>query len=187
MLIVLMSVTLVAGLALSLAYNATKEPIAQAKEEKKVTAIKEVIADFETMEEKTVQDETGGDLVVYTCLSQGQEVGKAIQSYSMNGFSGRIDIMVGFLPDGTITKTVVLQHAETPGLGDKMDVAKSDFSMQFWNKKGSDLQTNGVIRVSKDGGKIDAITAATISSRAFSDAIQRAYTAFQNDKNGGDN
>lgn len=179
MFIVLVAVTLAAGLALSLAYNATKEPIELAKEAKKITAIREVIADFETMEESAVKDEGGADLAVYTCLKQGEVVGKAVQSYSMSGFGGRVDVMVGFLPDGTITKTVVLQHAETPGLGDKMDAAKSDFPKQFWDKQASGLQTDGVIKVSKDGGKIDAITAATISSRAFSDAVQRAYAAFQ--------
>lgn len=187
MFIVLFSVTLIVGFALSLSYNATKEPIEKAKELKKISAIKEVIPDFETMTEKTVKDESGNDMIVYTCLKGNDMVGKAIQSYSMNGFSGRIDVMVGFQPDGTVTKTVVLQHSETPGLGDKMDASKSGFSKQFWGKKVPELQTDGVVRVNKDGGKIDAITAATISSRAFSDAIQRAYVAFQNDNNGGAN
>lgn len=79
--------------------------------------------------------------------------------------------MVGFNPDGTIANYSVLEHKETPGLGSKMDT---------WFTKnnkgdvvGKNPGTNG-LKVSKDGGEVDAITAATISSRAFLDAINRA-------------
>ena len=82
--------------------------------------------------------------------------------------------MVGLLPDGTIYDTAVLTHKETPGLGDKMDKNKSKFSGQFKRKNPSTFS----LKVKKDGGAVDAITAATISSRAFCDAIQRAYKAF---------
>ena len=85
--------------------------------------------------------------------------------------------MVGFLPDGTIYNYSVLEHKETPGLGDKMGV-------WFNNKekpKSYILDKNpGIsnLTVSKDNGDVDAITAATISSRAFLDAIDRAYKAY---------
>ena len=80
--------------------------------------------------------------------------------------------MVGLNPDGSIYDSSVLDHAETPGLGTKMDLPK--FKDQY---KGKDPAANN-IKVTKDGGEIDAITAATISSRAFTDAIQRAYDAY---------
>ncbi len=85
--------------------------------------------------------------------------------------------MVGFSPKGILINTVVLEHKETPGLGDKMDVAKSDFPIQF---QGKDL-AEWNMTVKKDGGDVDAITAATISSRAFCDAVQRAYDTFINE------
>jgi electron transport complex protein RnfG len=177
MFLVLVVATFVAAWALSATYNVTKEPIAQAQEAKQKAAIEVVISGFDEIKEHIVKDASGNEIKYFNCLKNGESIGKAVQTYSMNGFSGRIDVMVGFLPDGTITKTVILAHAETPGLGDKMDVSKSDFPKQFWNKNIADLQTAGNITVKKDGGKIDAITAATITSRAFCDAIDRAYQA----------
>ena len=82
--------------------------------------------------------------------------------------------MVGFNIDSTIVNTAVLSHNETPGLGDKMVEGKSDFSVQFKGKNPEDFK----ISVKKDGGDVDAITASTISSRAFCDAVNSAYKVF---------
>jgi electron transport complex protein RnfG len=180
MFLVLLVATLASALALSMTYNATKDPIEQSKEAKQKAAIEEVISGFDDLKEQVVKDASGNEIKIFDCLKNGESIGVAVQSYSTSGFGGKIDVMVGFLPDGTITKTVILKHDETPGLGDKMDVAKSNFPKQFWNKNIGDLQTNNKLQVKKDGGKIDAITAATISSRAFCDAIDRAWTAYQN-------
>jgi len=182
MFLVLLVATLVSALALSMTYNATKEPIEDAKAAKQKAAIEEVISGFDEIKERNVKDASDHEIKIFECLKNGQCIGVAVQSYSMNGFSGEIDVMVGFLPDGTITKTVILSHSETPGLGDKMDAAKSNFPKQFWDKNIADLRTNSKLQVKKDGGKIDAITAATISSRAFCDAIDRAYETYQNNK-----
>ena len=67
-----------------------------------------------------------------------------------------------------------MQHKETPGLGDKTDSKKSNWNKQFREKDPSKFS----LVVSKDGGDVDAITAATISSRAYCDAVQRAYDVF---------
>jgi len=80
--------------------------------------------------------------------------------------------MVGFKPDGTINRTAVVEHKETPGLGTKMATPWRD---QFNDKNPG---TNN-LKVKQDGGEVDAITAATISSRAFSEAVQKAYDAFK--------
>jgi electron transport complex protein RnfG len=80
--------------------------------------------------------------------------------------------MAGFLPDGSIHKVTVLTHKETPGLGTKM--ADPRFADQFAGKNPASF----VIKVKKDGGQIDAITAATVSSRAYCDALQRAYDTY---------
>jgi electron transport complex protein RnfG len=89
------------------------------------------------------------------------------------GFGGHIELMAGFLPDGTIYNSLVIQHKETPGLGTRMTEPK--FHDQVNGKNPADFQ----LKVKKDGGQVDAITAATISSRAYCDAIQRAYNALQ--------
>lgn len=83
--------------------------------------------------------------------------------------------MVGFLPDGTIHRVETLSHNETPGLGDKIDRSKSDFSVQFEGKNPRTFR----LAVRKDGGDVDAITASTISSRAYADALTRAYHVFE--------
>ena len=83
--------------------------------------------------------------------------------------------MVGFKPDGSITNVEVLEQKETPGLGTKM---ATDWKNQFVGKN----PKNFVLKVGKDGGEIDAITASTITSRAFLDALNRAYNSYkQND------
>jgi electron transport complex protein RnfG len=78
------------------------------------------------------------------------------------------------IPDGTIKGVEVLTHKETPGLGDKMEKSKSNFSVQFEGKNPKTFK----MMVKKDGGDVDAITASTITSRAFTDAVNRAYNAY---------
>lgn len=102
----------------------------------------------------------------------GKIAGAAFVVKGPNGFSGDFDIMVGIGADGSIIDTYVLDHKETPGLGDKM--TKEPFQKQF---RGKSL-TNTKWQVKKDGGDIDALTAATISSRAFTQGAKRALMAF---------
>jgi len=180
MILALMGVTLIAALSLGSVYNLTKEPIEAAKRAKLEKAIGMVLPAFTSIEEKEVMPAEGKDpLTFYTAMNDGEVVGTAIRTYTDQGFSGRFVIMVGFLPDGTIHNTAVLEHKETPGLGDKMDIKKADWSAQFRDKNPADYD----LKVRKDGGDVDAITAATISSRAFCDAVQRAYDALS--KEGG--
>ncbi|MBO4231732.1 MAG: RnfABCDGE type electron transport complex subunit G, partial [Bacteroidales bacterium] len=94
------------------------------------------------------------------------------------GFGGAFTLMVGFDSEGKILGTEVLSASETPGLGDKINADKSDFSKQFAGKNPAEFQ----LKVKKDGGDVDAITAATISSRAYCDAVDRAYQSFMKAK-----
>lgn len=160
------------------AYELTKEPIEQAKLQDKLSAILMVVPEFTndpTADMFTAQSPDGYTLEVYPAYSGDKLVGYAVSTLTMNGFSGEIDLMVGFQPDGTIINISVLEHAETPGLGSKM--ATPEFKDQFMGKNPSSFN----LRVKKDGGDVDAITAATISSRAFVDAVNRGYnTLFAN-------
>lgn len=172
MVLTLFVVTAVAALALGGVYNLTKEPIAIAKRLKIVKAIGEVLPEFDSITEFKVLPPGGKDsLTFYNATKAGEPVGTAIRTYTNVGFNGRFWIMVGFTGGTVISGTSVLEHKETPGLGDKMDKSKATWAEQF---DGKDLTTFN-LKVTKDGGDVDAITAATISSRAFCDAAQRAY------------
>ena len=179
MVVVLFVVTAVAGLALGSAYNFTKEPIAIAKQKKLNEAIKAVLPDFDSIQEKVVLEANGTNtLQFYVALKDTVVIGTAVNTYTMKGFSGLIKLMVGFLPDGHIHNISVLEHKETPGLGTKKN--KPKFKDQFMGINPAEFN----LKVKKDKGDVDAITAATISSRAFSDAVQRAYDTFEKEKGG---
>ncbi|MEA1873705.1 MAG: RnfABCDGE type electron transport complex subunit G [Bacteroidota bacterium] len=183
MVLTLFVITAIASVALGFVYNATKEPIAKSKQAKLETAISTVLPEINKLDEELlVKPQNGTDNLSFYHAYKGEEyVGTAVKTYTDKGFSGRFWIMIGFLPDGTIFNTAVLEHKETPGLGDKMDISKSDFSVQFKNQNPQSFK----LSVTKDGGNVQAITAATISSRAFCDATQRAYNTFMNNKKEG--
>ena len=175
----LFMVSAVAALALGGVYTVTKEPIALAKKKKLEAAIKTVLPNFDTLQMEKIALGDGEDsLIFYTASKDKKIIGTAVKTYTMDGFSGKIELMVGFLEDGTINNTAVVSHKETPGLGDKMDVKKDKFPLQFMGKNPANFK----LEVTKDGGDVDAITAATISSRAFCDAVDRAYIAFKKEK-----
>lgn len=194
-------VTLVAALCLGGGNVLTEGPIAASKQERVISALREVLPEFDNdpSSEKREVDVEGGKLTLYPASKGGQAVGTAVETFSPKGFGGEICIMVGFDEKGDITGYSVLQHAETPGLGDRMvswfkpPVAPTrslverifGFTMPVVEKKSNVYGLNPAresLSVSKDGGQVDAITAATISSRAFLDALNRAANVL----NGGD-
>jgi electron transport complex protein RnfG len=177
MVLVLFLVTFVAGLSLAMVYNVTKDPIEKAKQAKKKLAIQDVLPEFsnEPATEKYSMPAGKDSLVVYPGKKNGKTVAYAVQTFTNQGFSGTIKLMVGFLPDGTIHDIKVLEHKETPGLGDKIEKSKSDFTVQFQGKNPGNFK----LEVKKDGGDVDAITASTITSRAFCDAVKKAYKALK--------
>ncbi|MGM0666600.1 MAG: RnfABCDGE type electron transport complex subunit G [Bacteroidota bacterium] len=177
MLFALLLITLIASASLGGIYQITKEPIAAAKLEKKNNAIMQVIPEFDNIPTSEVYKEpvNGDTLYFYPGRKGGELVGTAVETFTRLGFSGEIKVMVGFLPDGTINDVAVLEHEETPGLGDKMERKKSDWSLQFQGKNPDDFR----LMVKKDGGDVDAITASTISSRAFCEALTRAYEKYK--------
>ncbi len=178
---VLVGVALIMGGILAFVNNMTKEPI-QLQAEKtlqdgikavmmsdnlKVTATDTITQsfdskDYEFIVHKTV-DEKGGTL------------GAAVETTTL-GFGGDLKVLVGFNPKGEILGYTLLEHAETPGLG-----AKADKWFQK-GEKGDIIGKNPAeeLVVSKDGGKVDAITASTITSRAFLLAVNNAYKAYKN-------
>ena len=172
MLLSLTLISLGASAALGFVYELTKKPIEASKLRKKIEAIKMVVPEFNNNPNDDMfllPTGEGDSLEIYPAKKDGVIKGYAVKTYSNNGFSGYIGIMAGFSPDGTIYNISVLEQKETPGLGTKM--TDPSFSGQFIGKHPGEF----VLKVKKDGGQVDAITAATISSRAFCDAIERAY------------
>jgi len=176
MILSLLVVTLVAGLSLGFVNDLTKGPKAKAKLERKINALKLVLPTFDnnpvTDIIKIKLGPVKDSVELYPAFSENNFKGVAIVGSSNKGFSGLIKLMVGFTTEGTIKNIVVLDHKETPGLGTKMKDEK--FIQQYRDKNPSDFN----LKVTKDGGKIDALTGATISSRAFSESVQMAYEVF---------
>lgn len=178
MVLTLSIITLISATVLGLLNEATKEPIRLAKEKKKQEAIKIVVPEFDnnpTVDTVRIKTPSGKDFLCYTAKKGDEVVGYAIASSTTLGYSGYIGIMVGLLPDGTIHNTSVIQHMETPGLGTKM--AEKPFQPQFEGKNPATFK----LVVKKDGGDVDAISGATVSSAAYCDALQSAYDAYTND------
>lgn len=176
MVLTLLIITFIASAALGYLYELTKGPIAASKLAKLNNAITQVVPEFDTIPSSEIykMGVDGDTLVFYPAMKDSILVGTAVSTFTNKGFSGNIKLMVGFLPDGTINNISVLEHKETPGLGDKMQKNKSGWSVQFNGKNPADFK----LKVTKDKGDVDAITASTISSRAFCDAVDRAYKAY---------
>jgi electron transport complex protein RnfG len=174
--VVLTAIALVAGLALTGVYALTKDPIETAQAAKKQEALNKVLPGFKgEIKDITTKDADGEDILVHLAVNpDGSLFGAGVETYTKKAFAGRFDLMVGFDLTGTILNTEVIKAGETPGLGDKINKDKSDFALQFSNRNPKDFK----LVVKKDGGDVDAITAATISSRAYCDAVQRAYDVF---------
>lgn len=178
----LTSICLVAGIALSTANKYTESTIDASKVLALQHAIRLVLPDFDNnpVEEQYKLAVTEGDsLTYYPAMLGGKYIGCAVESYTKNGFSGLIRVMAGFDANNKLYNYSVLEHSETPGLGSRMETwFREEKNRQ--NIIGHDM-SKGLLKVIKDGGNVDAITAATISSRAFLETINRAYTTFSDD------
>lgn len=169
MVIILTIITVIAAACLGAMNNLTTEPIAASKKAKQEAAIKAVLPEFTIVDEVTIIN----DQKIFRAYNANNElVGIAIETKEL-GFGGDITTMVGFDANGSIVDYSLLQHTETPGLGSKLT---------DWFKVKSDILGASAdkmpLRVSKDGGEYDAITAATISSRAFLNSINKAYETY---------
>ncbi|WP_394706599.1 RnfABCDGE type electron transport complex subunit G [uncultured Draconibacterium sp.] len=179
----LVLVTGIAAAALGFVYDFTKGPIEAAKLKAQTEAIKNVLPEFDELgETKTITPAEGADaLEFFPAYKNGELVGTAIKTYTKSGFSGFISIMAGIDKDGNFSGYSVLEHAETPGLGSKMDVWFNNPEKPKQYVIGKNPGSTN-FTVSKDGGEIDAITASTITSRAFLEALTLAYDSYKNNE-----
>ncbi len=172
MVLVLTAISLTSALALGFTYTQTKPIADEVRARKLAEAIEAVVPEFDELGD-SFKVEGFDRLELYHAKKGGEIVGTAVKSVSDKGFSGDVWVMVGFDAQGNVYNTEILEHRETPGLGTKM--AMPSFKDQVKGKNPSQFK----VAVVKDGGEVDAITAATISSRAFCDAVQVAYEAMK--------
>ena len=190
MLLVLTGVTAISVALLAYVNELTKEPIAQANAKTLSDAVSAVVPGFDNdpIAEKKMQEVNGVQYSVYPATKGGEYIGAAVEAVAM-GFGGELKVLVGFNAEGKIYNYSLLAHTETPGLGSKADKwfgaydpAKGEQAVSHEESKKSILGMNpgeAPLTVSKDGGAVDAITASTITSRAFLNAVNAAYQAYK--------
>lgn len=170
MVLVLTVISVVAGGTLAYVNEVTQEPIAEINAKNLQDGIKKVIIGSTEGELKVEEPVEADGYTIYVT-----DKGTAVKAVA-NGFGGPIEVLVGFNEAGNILGYTILSTVETPGLGVKADT---------WFQKGGKGDIIGrnpgekELSVTKDGGEIDAITASTITSRAFLGAVNAAYHAFK--------
>jgi electron transport complex protein RnfG len=173
--VVLVVIATLSAMLLAYVNKITKDPIEANKKlevKKAIQLVLKGLPEYHVADLPEKMEIDHSPVEYYTAKTKSDSVvGYAIITQAPNGFSGEFPVMTGLDMSGKIIDTYVLEHKETPGLGSKM--TEEGFKAQFRGKrlKGTKWQ------VKKDGGDIDAITAATISSRAFTAAILRALKA----------
>ena len=191
--LILTAITVVSGLLLGVVYNVTKEPIAQAQENTKQEAYRAVLADassFETLDfnaESTLSllTENGYTSDTITEVAEGKDnsgetIGYVISVQSSEAYDGTLDLSVGIATDGTVKRVEMLSISETAGLGMKADEA--EFKDQYKDKN---VENFTVTKTGEDGDNmIDAISGATITSNAVTNAVNSALVYYQNELGG---
>lgn len=171
MVVSLTAICLVCASLLGVVSSLTGQRIDEIRAEKVNSGIKAVLPAFDNVPAGEMFVVDGCE--VYPATLGGTPVGWAVK-VAPSGFGGPIQMLVGFTPDGTVYNTSVLSHSETPGLGAKISDPQSAPRAMIVGKNPAHTK----IAVSRDGGEIDAITASTITSRAFLSGIEKAYGIF---------
>lgn len=195
------SLALIAAIAAGLlgwVYQMTKEPIDAALQEKTNAALRDVLPAFDNQpgEETVVVDA----VTFYVGRKDGKIVGLAGETITSKGYNGNVTVLAGLLPDGTLTTVLVTKQAETPGLGTVVCDRKREKTLSgiLSGKEETGLPPNTILdqfkgmkakpdqspwKVQKDGGTLDAVTGATITSRAVGDAVFTIAETFSKNSN----
>ncbi|WP_295583484.1 electron transport complex subunit RsxG [uncultured Lamprocystis sp.] len=163
------------GLALALTEWVTRDAIAARAMEDRQNSLGQVIPtaihdNNPVVDTIQMQDDAGRELTVYRALKGGRVTGVAFEVFG-SGYAGKMKFMLGVDAEGRILGVRVLSHKETPGLGDKIEVKKGDWILQFAGLSLGDPPT-AKWAVKKDGGRFDQFTGATITPRGTVAAIR---------------
>jgi len=172
---VLCVICAVAGALLASVHRITQAPIEAAAKAETVAAVRDVLpeSDNDPVADAVAVEHHGAEWTFYVAKRNGAFNGAAFETASPEGYGGGISVMVGVRADGAVNGIAILQHHETPGLG--AHIEGEPFRGQFEGRRPDATQW----AVRKDGGDIDQITAATISSRAVVDAVERGLDVYQ--------
>ncbi|CAA7616350.1 electron transport complex subunit RsxG [Magnetospirillum sp. SS-4] len=170
------------GTALALTDGATREPIRQRALEDKMASLAQVIPgtihdNNPVSDSITLPGRDGTETVVYRAMMGNRATGFAYEVTAPGGYSGPIKLMLGIAPDGKLLGVRVISHKETPGLGDKIEVAKSDWITRFTGLGMGDPPAEKWA-VRKDGGQFDQFSGATITPRAVIGGIRAGMEFF---------
>lgn len=181
MLLTLLVITLISGFLLGWVNQITIGPKAQVKAAMKIKALLYVLPEFNNdllqNQIKIEEIHSHDSIEIFPAYQNGDLVGFALMGVSHKGYSGDVKCMVGYKSDGSIYKIKVVEQKETPGLGTKMKEER--FIKQFIGKNPKTFS----LKVKKDGGTVDALSGATISSRAFCGAVEHSYQNFETNQN----
>jgi electron transport complex protein RnfG len=190
--IVLALFALVTSLILATTNELTYERIEQSEREAAQRALLEIIPlerhdndmlmDVQPVPEQywaTLGLKKGGS--IHIARDQGQPVAAIIPAVTPDGYSGAISMIIGINFNGSIAGVRVVEHRETPGLGDKVDLKKSDWILSFNGKSLVNPQADGW-KVKKEGGEYDAFTGATITPRAVINQVLKTLQYFEDDR-----
>lgn len=187
--LVLTLFALVTAALLAGTYQLTKDSIANSEREAAAKALYEVVPksrlDNDLLQDtQPLPEEALGLLglkqpqAVHIARKSGDPVAVIIPARAPDGYSGGISMIVGVNIDGSIAGVRVLSHNETPGLGDKVDMRKSDWVLTFDGKSLANPAPE-LWAVKKDGGQFDQFTGATITPRAVVAQVQRVLEFYQ--------
>ncbi len=178
--------TLIGTSLLALTYLQTKDSIAKSEQEEKLKLIaqllprssfdNDIVSDTLKLSPDLLLGSTTPSLA-YRARLAGQPVGVAMEVIAPDGYSGRIDLLVAVKADGTLAGVRVVSHKETPGLGDYIDIAKSNW-IEIFGGKALTTGKDDEWQVKKDGGQFDFMAGATISPRAVVKAVHKAMQYF---------
>jgi len=179
---------MVAMLIILIAHNLTREPIRESKQQKLQQQLSQLLLpetyDNQPAESVTyVTSEALGSedtYPVYLATLKNKNTGVVVAATAADGYNGDIDLLIGLSENGSVTGVRVTQHNETPGLGDDIEINKSNWVLSF-----NELKTGAMAEhdwhVKKDGGKFDQFTGATITPRAVVHAVHRVVRWHQTD------
>jgi electron transport complex protein RnfG len=190
--LILGAFALVTASVLAVTHQGTKERIAAAERAAAQKALFEVLPEDQHDNDllnatrpiparlwKPLGLKNGGDM--YIAEKDGEVAALIFPAVAPDGYSGDIRLIIGVRRDGSISGVRVLSHAETPGLGDKVELAKSDWILGF-NDKSLQQPSADEWKVKKDGGSFDQFTGATITPRAVVRQVKKALTVFEENR-----
>ncbi|MGE3296995.1 MAG: electron transport complex subunit RsxG [Porticoccaceae bacterium] len=190
--VLLVVVALAAAALLSAVHGLTRAPIAQARALAAEALLLTVVPQFAKANDVSLDFlpvparfriglGSADDARVYRIQRGGEILAVIVPALTPSGYGGPIRLIAGIDRDGTLTGVRVLEHHETPGLGDRIATDNSDWILRFTGKSLTDPAPNRW-QVRRDGGAFDQITGATISSRAVVRQVRRALDYFHDDR-----